>query len=140
RKNLLWLSSVFPIPVGPTMSGLNSDTGVGGGFSSSTMQINDLSYLESQGIKEAYAALASSQVALYPINLNGASGGGDSVTEYEHEDAIAEATGGRAYYGNNRIVELLDKAVDNGQTYYSLTYSPTNTKYDGSERHIRVTL
>jgi VWFA-related protein len=140
RKNLLWLSSEFPLPVGPTMSGLNSDTGVGGGFSSSTMQINDLSYLESRGIKEAYAALASSQVALYPINLNGVTAGGDSVTEYEHEDAIAEATGGRAYYGDNRIVELLDKALDNGQTYYSLTYSPTNTKYDGSERHIRITL
>jgi VWFA-related protein len=69
RKNLLWISSEFPIPVGPTMSGLNSDTGVGGGFSSSTMQINDLSYLESQLIKETYAALAASQVALYPINL-----------------------------------------------------------------------
>jgi hypothetical protein len=63
-----------------------------------------------------------------------------SGTEYTHEDAIAEATGGHAYYGNNRVVELLDKAVDNGESYYSLTYSPTNTKYDGLERHIRVTL
>ncbi len=35
---------------------------------------------------------------------------------------------------------MLDKAVENGESYYSLTYSPTNTKYDGSERHIRVTL
>jgi VWFA-related protein len=140
RKNLLWLSSEFPIPVGPTMTGHNSDTGVGGGFSSSTIQINDLSYLESQLIKETYAALASSQVALYPVDLNGVSAGGDSITDFEHEDAIAEATGGRAYYANNRIGELLDKAVENGESYYSLTYSPTNTKYDGLERHIRVTL
>ncbi len=79
RKNLLWLSSEFPIPVGPTMTGHNSNTGVGGGFSSSTMQINDLSYLESEGIKETYAALATSQVALYPVNLNGVTGGGDTV-------------------------------------------------------------
>ncbi len=140
RKNLFWLSSEFPIPVGPTMSGHNSDTGVSGGFSSSTMQINDLTYLESQLIKETYAALASSQVALYPVNLNGVVGGGDTVTEYSHEDAIAEATGGHAYRGDNNIAELLDKAVDNGESYYSLTYSPTNTKYDGLERHIRVRL
>ncbi len=140
RKNLFWLSSEFPIPVGPTMTGLNSDTGVSGGFSSSTMQINDLTYLESQLIKETYAALASSQVALYPVNLNGVVGGGDTVTEYSHEDAIAEATGGHAYHASNNVAELLDKAVDNGESYYSLTYSPTNTKYDGSERHIRVTL
>ncbi len=140
RKNLFWLSSEFPIPVGPTMSGLNSDTGVGGGFSSSTMQINDLTYLLSQSIKETYAALASSQIALYPVDLNGAAGGGDAVANYDHEDAIAEATGGHAYYANNRVAELLDKAVENGESYYSLTYSPTNTNYDGSVRHIRVTL
>lgn len=140
KKNLLWLSSVFPIPVGATMTGHNSNTGVGGGFSSSTMQINDLGYLLSQGLKETYAALASSQVALYPVDLNGVQGGGDVVTNYQHEDDIAEATGGHAYYANNRVAELLDKAVDNGESYYSLTYSPTNTKYDGLERHIRVTL
>jgi VWFA-related protein len=140
RKNLFWLSGEFPIPVGSTMSGHNSDTGVSGGFSSSTIQINDLTYLESQLIKETYAALASSQVALYPVNLNGVAGGGDSVTEYSHEDAIAEATGGHAYYASNKVAELLDKAVDNGESYYSLIYSSTNTKYDGSERHIRVTL
>jgi VWFA-related protein len=140
RKNLLWLSGEFPIPVGPTMTGHNSDSGVGGGFSSSTMQINDLSYLEQQLIKETYAALASSEVALYPVDLNGVAGGGDAISNYSQEDAIAEATGGHAYYANNKVAELLDKAVENGESYYSLTYSPTNTKYDGSERHIRVTL
>lgn len=38
RKNLLWVSSEFPIPVGPTesgptLSGPNTNTGVSGGFS-----------------------------------------------------------------------------------------------------------
>lgn len=140
RKNLLWLSSEFPIPVGPSMNGHNSNNGVSGGFSSSTMQINDLSYLEQQLIKETYAALASSQVALYPVDLNGVAGGGDTVSIYDHENDIAAATGGHAYYANDKVAELLDKAVANGASYYSLTYSPTNTKYDGSERHIRVTL
>ena len=131
RKNLFWISSEFPIPVGPTMTGHNSNTRVGGGFSSSTLQINDLTYLESEGIKQTYAALATSQVALYPVDLNGVAGGGDAVTNYDYEDEIAEATGGHAYYANNRVAALLDKAVENGESYYSLTYSPTNTKYDG---------
>ncbi|HUX44230.1 MAG TPA: VWA domain-containing protein [Terracidiphilus sp.] len=146
KKDLLWLAGEFPIPVGPTMSGLNSDTGVGGGFSSSTMQINDLTYLESQAIKETYAAMEKSQVALCPVDLNGVrygglnSAGGDVIANYSHEAEIAAATGGHAYYGNNRLTELLDKAVANGMSYYSLTYSPTNMKYDGLERHIEVTL
>lgn len=137
RKNLLWLSSQFPIPVGPTIYGRNSNTGVGGGFSSSTPQINDLTYLLSSAIKETYAAMMSSQVALYPVDLRGSSG---DPTSYQHEDDIAAATGGHAYYANNRVNELLDKAVENGASYYSLTYSPTNTKYDGLERHIEIAL
>jgi len=140
RKNLLWLSSVFPIPVGPTMTGHNSNTGVAGGFSSSTMQNNDLTYLQQKGIKETYSALTTSQVALYPVGLSGAIAGGDAVVDGLHADDIAAATGGHSYYGNNRIRALLDKAVENGATYYSLTYSPTNMKYDGSMRHVQVTL
>jgi VWFA-related protein len=148
RKNLLWVSSAFPIPVGATMTGFNSNTGVSGGFSNSTLQINDLTYLLSESIKETYAALEASQVALCPVNLNGTGGtnpsaafsGGDDLTEYRHEDAIAAATGGHAYYANNKVTQLLDKAVENGESYYTLTYSPTNMKYDGSERDIEVAL
>ncbi|HVC48333.1 MAG TPA: VWA domain-containing protein [Terracidiphilus sp.] len=146
RKSLLWLAGEFPIPVGPTMTGHNSDTGVGGGFSSSTMQINDLTYLESQAIKEMYTALEESEVALCPVDLNGVtasgfnSAGGDVIANYRHEDDIAAATGGHAYYANNRLTELLDKAVESGMSYYSLSYEPTNTLYDGRERHIEVTL
>jgi VWFA-related protein len=148
RKNLLWLSSDFPIPVGPTVTGHNSNSSVGGGFSSSTLQMDDLTYLESQGIKDAYSALATSQVALYPVSLMGVApvnetgvvGGGDVTTNGQYMDTIAAATGGHAYYGNNKLKTLLDKAVENGSSYYALTYSPTNMKYDGSERHVEVTL
>jgi hypothetical protein len=97
-------------------------------------------------IKDTYTALERSQVALYPVDLSGAGnptngmGGGDSVANYDHENAIAAATGGHAYYANNRVAELLDKAVENGASYYTLSYSPQNTNFDGSERHIRVTL
>jgi VWFA-related protein len=141
RKNLLWLSSEFPIPVGPIISGRNANAGsIGGGFSNSTMQINDLTYLEREGIKETYSAMMRSEVALYPVDLNGVKAGGDVLADYEHEDDIAAATGGHAYYANNRVTELIDKAVENGMSYYSLSYSSTNTKYDGQERQIEVTL
>jgi VWFA-related protein len=137
RKNLLWVSSDFPIPVGATMTGLNSDTGVSGGFSSSTLQINDLTYLLSNMIKETYAALETSQVALCPVDVSGVD---NSPDKYLREGDIAKATGGHAYYADNRVAKLLDDAVQDGASYYSLTYSPTNTKYDGLERDIDVTL
>jgi VWFA-related protein len=143
RKNLIWLASVFPIPVGPTITGNNSNTGVGGGFSSSTPQYLDLTYLLSETIKDTYSAMMRSQVALYPVDLAGIvteSDPGDAITNGNYEDAIAAATGGHAYHNSNRVKVLLDEAVANGQSYYTLSYDPTNTNYDGSDRHVEVTL
>jgi VWFA-related protein len=143
RKNLFWLSGVFPIPVGPRMSGHNDAGSVGGGFSSSTLQINDLTYLLEKSIREAYAAMMRSQVALYPVDLKGVlntDNAGNSVANGEYQDAIASATGGRAFHGSNKVNEMLDKAVEHGENYYSLAYSPSNTNFDGRDRHIEVTL
>lgn len=143
RKNLIWLASNFPIPVGPTITGNNSNTSVGGGFSSSTPQYNDLTYLLSETIKATYSAMMRSQVALYPVDLAGIvteSDPGDAVTQGRYEDAIAAATGGHAYHNSNRVKVLLDEAAANGESYYTLSYDPTNTNYDGMDRHIEVTL
>ena len=145
RKNLFWLSSVFPIPTGPTISGLdvNAGAGPGGGFSNSTMQINDLSMLLSENIKKTVSAMMRSQVSLYPVNIEGQNVdnyAGDQITHNQYENAIAEATGGRAYHGNNRFNQLLDQAVKNGESYYTISYSPTNTNYDGNERKVEISL
>jgi VWFA-related protein len=146
RKNLFWLSSIFPIPVGPTIINgydVNAGAGPGGGFSNSTMQINDLTYLLSENIKKTYAAMMRSQVSLYPVSLEGQNIDaypGDQIARNNYEDAIAAATGGHAYYGNNRIPQLLDSAVKNGESYYTLSYAPTNSTYDGSARNVEITL
>ena len=94
--------------------------GCGGGFSSSTPQYNDLTYLLSETIKETYSAMMHSQVALYPVDVEGQNAEndpGDQVTKGAYEDAIAAATGGHAYYGGNRLQLLLDQAVENGESY-----------------------
>ena len=68
-------------------------------------------------------------------------GGVDSVySDNMMQNDIANATGGRAFYSDNGIKEILDDAVEDGGNYYTLTYSPTNPNYDGSLRRISVTL
>ena len=68
-------------------------------------------------------------------------GGVDSVySDNMMQNDIANATGGRAFYSDNGIREILDDAVEDGGNYYTLTYSPTNPNYDGSLRRISVTL
>jgi hypothetical protein len=85
------------------------------------------------------------QMALYPVSLGGVGSpenghGGDSVAEYQRMDDIAAATGGHAYYGDNFPHSLIDKAITHGETYYTLSYAPTNSKFDGSARTIEVAL
>jgi VWFA-related protein len=151
RKNLLWLASIFPIPVGPSVVGNAIATasmpstpgslGAQGG-----PQGLDLSYLASESIKHTYAAMMRSQVALYPVSLTGiagssdAGGSSDAMADHQVMDDIARSTGGRAFYSNNKPEVLLDKAVAHGESYYTLSYAPTNTTYDGSERKIQVAI
>jgi VWFA-related protein len=67
---------------------------------------------------------------------------GYSVTSVDQfrQEYIAKATGGQAYYSKNNISGTLQTAVESGLSYYTLSYSPTNSNFDGSDRHIEITL
>jgi VWFA-related protein len=68
-----------------------------------------------------------------------AQGSGDSaLTDYDVQRALADATGGHAFYSTNDVTAALDDATDIGGNYYSLSYSPTNQKDDGGRRSIAV--
>jgi VWFA-related protein len=151
RKNLIWMASIFPIPVGPTIVGKGGATASMPAQSGSVgaqggPQALDLSELGAESIKKSYAAMMRSQIALYPVSLRGIEGSenpggaGDTNADYQNMNVIASATGGHAYYSSNHPETLIDKAVEHGLSYYTLTYAPTNTKYDGSMRRIEVAL
>jgi VWFA-related protein len=55
-------------------------------------------------------------------------------------EQIAEATGGRAYVNTNGIAEAASQAVNDGASYYTLVYAPSNLKFDGGLRQIHVAL
>jgi VWFA-related protein len=68
-----------------------------------------------------------------------AQGSGDSVlTDYYVQSALAESTGGRAFYSTNDVTAALADATDIGGNYYTLAYSPANAKDDGSRRTIQL--
>ncbi len=55
-------------------------------------------------------------------------------------NALASATGGEALPTSNDLGRMLARAISNGSQYYTLSYTPTNTRADGSFRRIVVTL
>ena len=122
RKNLIWFSSQFPLPL----------------FASDP---NAIYYQEET--KATLDTLAQNQIAVYPVDARGVPANDAKfqvMRSYEVMDKIAQQTGGRAFYGTNDIVKELVDATDAGGVYYTLTYAPTNTEYDGKLRNIHVEL
>src|SRR6201996_5687307 len=55
-------------------------------------------------------------------------------------NALASGTGGVMLPTSNDLSRMLVRAVRDGSQYYTLSYTPTNTKTDGSFRRIEVKL
>lgn len=155
RKNVMWFSGSFPAGILPNPD-LTDPFGGEKSFQEEIRKTTDL--------------LTAAQVALYPIGAEGlatdstyhANGveigekrGSSTVqdqiqssrTENWNRDSshavmeqLAKETGGQAFYNANGIGAAMERVIDNGTHYYSLTYSPANASVDGKYRHIQVRL
>lgn len=70
------------------------------------------------------------------VNQGGASLSGDYTTQ----DALADATGGRAFYSDNNLTATLESATEDGGNYYTITYSPPRGDIDNKCHGIGVAL
>ncbi len=160
RKNVYWLSSGFPLQAEPS--------GVMGGDNPANKSnlAGELLLMQQTMDKE----LESARVAIYPIDVRGVIGaetpgvdssdtGGylfvknpqalasqegkfDRVTASEQAEMldIAQSTGGVARFNHNDVVGILKEDFTQSQNYYTLSYSPSNTKWNGNYRRIDLTL
>jgi VWFA-related protein len=56
-------------------------------------------------------------------------------------DSMATSTGGLALHGRNDVDRLIDESVRNGESFYTLSYKPTNGNEDAKEfRRIRIVM
>jgi VWFA-related protein len=143
RKNLIWFVGSFPLCFPDTA---NSNAGCP---------------YEDQ-IKKTIDALAAARVSVYPIstggvtapnaNIGGIGAGGSSnplqaamsnsgshpeAFKYIASETWAEQTGGIATH-NNDLKGALAEDIQNGSSYYTLAYTPTDSKEIGRERKITV--
>jgi len=70
--------------------------------------------------------------------------GGDGFSmvssSYMIQDEIARDTGGRSFHSNNDLAGALLDSTEDGSSFYTLTYSPSNPDYSGAVRKIKVEL
>ena len=51
---------------------------------------------------------------------------------------LADQSGGKAFANTNGLSDVIDKITSTSSHFYTLSYSPTNAKMDGSFRNIKV--
>ncbi len=83
-------------------------------------------------LQGAYGLLNAAQVAVYPVY---GTPGSPTASMW----AIADATGGAPYTGSNDVAALMGEAIADGSGgYYSLSYVPPPSKYDGKYHTVDV--
>jgi VWFA-related protein len=160
RKQLLWLSDNFDAsPVADS-----GDIWFPPKFKG-WQEVDPLSKV--QTLHLASSRLSMARVAVYPIDLNGRSKqieskrlceklppflGFELYTESQEDnmyyeckgaegirvDSMAARSGGQAFHNRGGIREEIAQAVAEGQNYYTLSYSPAKSKFDGKLRTIRI--
>jgi VWFA-related protein len=123
RKNLLWLAPGSPVL-------LLRDGGL-----SWTEGPPDLNYIHR--VMDTYELFTAEQIAVSPVDTRGAGVLGRSTLAME---AVADDTGGVAYYNNNDIKGEIAKAIDDSSDYYTLSYTPPPHTSAGHAHKITVTV
>jgi VWFA-related protein len=147
RKNLLWVSSSFPIQIAP--DDVNKFNGLRN-YDDRTVEVTN--------------ALSDARVAVYPLDAGGlqtqsyfnastrvrgtptARSMGNSI---QHEDVVrfskqesmtmlADGTGGRICVNDNDLSDCVKKSMDDGASYYELAYYPDSANWEGEFHRIVV--
>lgn len=164
RKNVYWLSSGFPLQA--EASGYLGT----GALSMHPGNVDNLSaelLLMQQAMDKR---LEGARVAIYPIDVRGVTGsdipgvdssdtsGGlyvnnpralsEQQAKFDRVNGsiraemmdIAQSTGGIARFNNNDVAGILTEDFSQSQNYYTLSYSPSNTNWNGNYRRIDLAL
>jgi VWFA-related protein len=166
RKNLIWFSSSFPVTVFPSAREKQS-FGQIHEYSAALKETADLLTVSKVAVypvsAEGMMVDHGSDGLIYsfgPVDVEGGDlnkGPGaipsqrqdDPMKPYANENAarsdkimameqLAADTGGKAFYNANDLNAAMMHAIENGAHYYTLVYTPTNKKMDGSYRRIEV--
>lgn len=173
RKNVVWLTASLPfdlIPEDRNVSDAELLADLPGQGRQRSVSVNgagalaaESRQLHGQEIKEAEAQLASTNIAIYPVDVTGlmsgmessATQGGSVFSDTALTDRVASGlstqqasqgtmrevaaqTGGKAYINQNEIKDGITLAVSDERASYSLGYYPENKKWDGKFRSLKV--
>ena len=145
RKNLIWLSSAFPLAITPDAN---------------LTMVAKFSGMRNYGaeMSAVASALTDAQIAVYPVDprgmqtqalfdaqsrgkanpfSEGATLNRESSVRFLTQDSmenLAQQTGGQICMNNNNLSDCVKRAIDDSSSYYELSYYPTDKNWHGEFR------
>ncbi len=145
HKNIVWISPGLPI-----LSTLEMTADSQKLLFDSIRRLSDqllkarisIYSIDPRGVQGAFspAARTITNDFLYTAYLNGLSQANDAAFGNLAIQALATQTGGHAFYGRNDVDREIATSLTDGNTYYTLAYSPANKDFHGEFRKIRITV
>jgi VWFA-related protein len=134
RKNLVWVSTGFPLMIGYSEKAFNDPNRIQATFD--------------EEITRTVKAVNNANVAIYPVDMRGLmtdsrfnaenqkvnlkSGPSmPGVRNQESMDELASRTGGKAFYNTNDLKKAIGDAISDAATTYTLGFYPNDEQYDG---------
>jgi hypothetical protein len=162
RKNIIWLTAGFPFTLvthatGSEASGSHMsddriaaiqnletsqvaqvDAATGDGFE--TGLDSGQQQLHAREIRDIAAQFASSQIAIYPVDVTGLlpGAGQGSFDRQQTMKDMAKETGGQAFVNQNDLHRGVELAIADQAASYTVGYYPVDKKWDGGYRTISV--
>jgi hypothetical protein len=156
RKNLIWFSGSFPLQVEPdpsnpepfhTMQDSNQEFRLATDLLAAahtavypvdarglmTAPVFDASQ-SGKPVRQAQAMRGESD----PYATGELKFAQSQADEHITMDKMADSTGGHAFYNTNDLSEAVSSAIDAGSNYYTLTYTPTDHRWNTAFRNIHV--
>ena len=128
RKNLIWVSESFVVDTMPDIQ-----TARGPLFMTEY----------SRQVEEMSDALMEAQIAIYPIDPAGLTGEAfrpilSNFSSHSSLREMAAKTGGKAFMNRNDLDVGIRDSIDDGSSYYTTSYHPTNKTWDGKLRKVEI--
>jgi VWFA-related protein len=146
RKNLIWVSAGFPITLFPEIIyDTPNPMVIGQGDTTAIHGLSNAQFASGQGtgkdfeeaVEKTANALMNAQIAVYPIDESGVNRN-NHLNTINTMRALADRTGGKAFYNTNDIQAGVRASLDDGSTYYTLEYYPENKTWDTKFRSIQI--
>ena len=162
RKNIVWLTAGFPftlvthatgqeatgskwsgdqlaaIESPETLQNVQVNAATGDGFETGLGAGQQRLYADK--VRDLAAQFASSQIAIYPVDVTGLLPGSEqgSFDRQQTMKDIAKETGGQAFVNQNDLHRGVELALADQAASYTVGYYPEDKKWDGGYRTISV--